>query len=78
MAESNYHRNVTVLADRRGWSVLEASDILGVSRNFLMGQIRQGLLRARRFGRRVIILREDLETYLASAAVVGTKNQDGD
>jgi excisionase family DNA binding protein len=38
--------------DRRAWSVHEVCERLGVSRNFLLGQIRCGLLRARRLGRR--------------------------
>lgn len=57
--------------DRRAWSVHEVCERLGVSRNFLLGQIRCGLLRARRLGRRVVILTEDLDQYLQNANEVG-------
>ncbi len=56
---------------RRAWSVHEVCERLGVSRNFLLGQIRLGSLRARRLGRRVVILAEDLDQYLKSAEEVG-------
>lgn len=62
-------------AERRARSITEACEELGVSRNFLMSQIRQGLLRARRFGRRVIILNEDFETYLDSAESVSAGHE---
>ena len=71
MKSNNSHNtNVMLLANRRGFSVSEACEVVGVSPNFLKGQIRQGLLRARRLGRRVIILSEDLEAYLATAELV--------
>jgi len=52
---------------RRAWSIAEVAAPLGVSRNFVLAQISQGLLRARRLGRRVVILAEDLDSYLANA-----------
>jgi excisionase family DNA binding protein len=58
--------------ERRAWSIAEVSERLGVSRNFLLGHIRGGLLRARRLGRRVVILSEDLDTYLNNAEEVCT------
>jgi excisionase family DNA binding protein len=69
--------NITYPKRCRGKSVTETSETLGVSRNFLMSQIRQGLLRARRFGRRVIILDEDFEAYLERAELfqAGTKDR---
>lgn len=59
--------------DRRAWSIAEVSQRLGVSRNFLLGHIRAGRLRARRLGRRVVILSEDLDTYLNNAEQVGAR-----
>jgi excisionase family DNA binding protein len=56
--------------ERRAWSVAETCQRLGVSRNFLFGQIRNGLLRARRLGRRIVILNEDLDAYLENAEPV--------
>jgi excisionase family DNA binding protein len=58
--------------ERRAWSIAEVSERLGVSRNFLLGHIRGGLLRARRLGRRIVILTEDLDAYLNNAEQVGT------
>lgn len=52
---------------RRAWSIPEICVTLNVSRGFVHGQIRQGLLRARKLGRRVVILNEDLEDYLTSS-----------
>ena len=76
MPNHGTHGNVTVLANRRSRSVSETSDILGVSPNFLKKQIREGLLRARRLGRRVVILNEDLEAYLARAELVQSVQSD--
>lgn len=53
--------------DRRAWSIAEVAARLGVSRNFVLAQVSRGALRARRLGRRVVILTEDLESYLAAA-----------
>jgi excisionase family DNA binding protein len=59
--------------DRRAWSIAEVAARLGVSRNFLLAQISRGALRARRLGRRVVILAEDLDSYLAGAQLVRGK-----
>ncbi len=59
--------NPTGVTGRRAWSVAEVCVQLGVSRNFLLGQIRQGQLRARRLSKRIVILTEDLDTYLHAA-----------
>lgn len=65
-------KNVTKVmsAARRAQSMGEVCAEIGVSRNFLLGQIRRGQLRARRLGRRVVILSEDLEAYLNNAEQV--------
>lgn len=58
--------------ERRAWSITEACIKVGVSRNFLLAQIRHGVLRARRLGRRIVILNEDLDAYLNDAEQVCT------
>ncbi len=58
--------------ERRAWSITEACMKVGVSRNFMLDQIRRGVLRARRLGRRIVILNEDLDAYLNNAEQVGT------
>lgn len=57
--------------ERKAWSIAEVCERLGVSRNFLLGQIRDGLLRARRLGRRIVIVNEDLDHYLDNARQAG-------
>jgi excisionase family DNA binding protein len=56
-------RNVTVQA----YSVRDVCVCLGVSKGFVVGQIKTGKLRARRLGRRVIVLADDLRRYLEQA-----------
>jgi excisionase family DNA binding protein len=67
--------NQGVGIDRRAWSIPEVCETLGVSRNFLLGQIRRGLLRARRLGRRVVVLTKDLDDYLETAQQVGRESE---
>jgi len=71
MVESGNSTKLTNVG-RRAWSLAEICERLGVSRNFLLGQIQGGALRARRLGRRVVVLNEDLEAYLIAAEVVGS------
>jgi excisionase family DNA binding protein len=49
-----------------GLSVEEASEIAGIGRSKLYEAMRDGLLQARKFGRRTIILRDDLERFLCA------------
>jgi excisionase family DNA binding protein len=49
-----------------GLSVEEASEIAGIGRSKLYEALRDGLLQARKFGRRTIILRDDLERFLSA------------
>jgi excisionase family DNA binding protein len=60
-------RTMVTSEERMAWSVAEVAARLGVSRNFVLGQISRGVLRARRLGRRVVILNEDLGIYLDNA-----------
>ena len=56
-------RSVTIQA----YSVRDICESLGVSKGFVVGQIKTGKLRARRLGRRVIVLADDLRRYLEQA-----------
>lgn len=60
MVSKELSTNVT----RRGHSIRDICLSLGVSKGFVIGQIKKGKLRARRLGRRTIVLDEDLRLYL--------------
>ena len=66
------------VTDRRAYSVLELSRLYPVSIGFLRGEIRRGALRVRRFGRRVLILKEDWDSYVERTEVgpVGPPHQE--
>jgi hypothetical protein len=53
--------------ERRAWSIPELCQAYPLSRGFWNKVIRNGRLRARRCGRRVIVLTEDLNDFLAKA-----------
>jgi excisionase family DNA binding protein len=50
--------------NRRAFSPKEVARDLGVHENSVRNHIASGRLPARRFGRRVLIMREDLEKFL--------------
>jgi hypothetical protein len=51
-------------SEKRAFSVADLSRQCDLSRGFLRLEIRRGALRARRFGRRVLVLKEDWDSYL--------------
>ncbi len=53
---------------RMAWSIAETSKSTGLSRGFLRKEIKKGALRARKLGRRVVILDGDLCRFLGSGA----------
>ena len=56
----------TPAIDRAAYSVPEALSKLGIGRDKLYKVIREGLLPARKLGRRTLILASDLEAFLQS------------
>ena len=56
---------------REGLSIVEASAVAGIGRTKLYQAIADGSLIARKYGKRRIILRDDLRTFLAGLPVVG-------
>ncbi len=54
---------------KRALSVIEVAAELGVSEQLVRLEIQREQLKASRFGRRVIIRREDLDAYLAARVV---------
>jgi excisionase family DNA binding protein len=57
------------VTDRQAFSVTELARLYPLSRGFIRGEIRRGGLRVRRFGRRVLVLKEDWDAYVRKAAV---------
>jgi hypothetical protein len=54
--------NVTI--QRIAWSLAEISEATGLSLGFLRNDVRRGALPVRKFGRRVLVLDQDLRAYL--------------
>lgn len=56
---------------REGLSIFEACRVAGIGRTKIYEAISDGRLKARKLGKRTIILNDDLRTFLASLPVVG-------
>ncbi len=56
--------SVTEMQDKLAYSVEEISEQTTLSKAFLRNEIRAGNLKIQRFGRRVLVLNEDLQAYL--------------
>lgn len=55
---------VSETKEKMAYSVDEISDQTTLSKAFLRNEIRAGNLKVNRFGRRVLILNDDLQAYL--------------
>lgn len=55
---------------RCAWSISEISLSTGLSAGFLRKQVKLGSLRARKLGRRVVVLEKDLRRFLQGSKVV--------
>lgn len=55
---------------REGLSVAEACRVAGIGRTKIYEAISNGSLKARKFGKRTLVLRADLQVFLASLPVV--------
>lgn len=54
--------------ERVAWSLQEIAKATGLSLGFLRNEVRRGALRVKRFGRRVLVLDEDLKDYLSEGS----------
>ena len=54
--------------ERVAWSLREIANATGLSLGFLRNEVRRGVLRVKRFGRRVLVLDEDLKVYLSEGS----------
>jgi hypothetical protein len=65
---------------RIAWSLAEISVLTGLSLGYLRNEQRSGRLAIKKFGRRVVVLDEDLRTYLTRGSEKGVSDklrQDG-
>ena len=62
-----------VTPQRVAWSLADISNSTGLSLGFLRNDVRRGALPVKKFGRRVLVLDEDLRLYLAN----GSKREEG-
>lgn len=53
------------------YSIEAACEAVGIGRSALYEELRSGALRARKFGRRTVILAEDLRAWLEALPVSG-------
>jgi len=53
--------------ERLAWGFSEIAKATGLSVNFLRNEEKRGRLKVRPFGRRRLVLTEDLQAYLASS-----------
>lgn len=52
------------LSEQAAYSVQQVSELTTLSKSFVRNEIRDGNLKGRRIGRRVLVLASDLENYL--------------
>jgi excisionase family DNA binding protein len=67
--------NPTTEFQREGLSVVEACAIAGIGRTKIYQAIAEGSLRARKYGKRRIILRDDLRKFLFELPTVAKVNR---
>ena len=58
------NRKNTKPVEKLGYSIEEISEMTTLSKAFLRQKIREGILKATHFGRRVIVLSDDLNLFL--------------
>jgi hypothetical protein len=55
-------------AEKFAWSLAEISDCTGLSVAYLRNEVRRGALPIKKFGRRILVLKKDLNAYLDSGS----------
>lgn len=60
--------NKSITKTRIAWSLADISEATGLSMGFLRNEVRRGALPIRKFGRRVLVLDEDLKIYLENGS----------
>lgn len=71
--------NISITAHKRiAWSLADISEQTGLSVNFLRYEVRRGNLPTRKFGRRVLVKSEDLQSYIDGGSVGGSSKANDD
>ena len=55
-------------ASRMAWGLADIAESTGLSLDFLRGEVRRNALPVKRFGRRILVLEDDLRRYLTSGS----------
>ncbi len=63
---------------RFAWSLTEIAKAMGVSIGHLRNEARRGALPVKKFGRRTLVLDEDLKNYLAHGSQTSTEPNDAE
>jgi excisionase family DNA binding protein len=71
--ERNQMTQSNVTNNKFAYSVEEISEQTTLSKAFLRNEIRAGHLKANRFGRRVLVLSENLQNYLKKGEIEDAK-----
>ena len=50
------------------WGLADIAESTGLSLDFLRGEVRRNALPVKRFGRRILVLEDDLRRYLTSGS----------
>lgn len=53
-----------VTTQRVAWSIAEIAEATGLSEGYLRNEVKRGALPVKKFGRRILVLEEDLKSYL--------------
>ena len=67
---------ISVTEQRIAWSLADISKQTGLSLGFLRNEVRAERLPIRKFGRRVLVLDEDLRAYVTRGSATTTKQAD--
>jgi excisionase family DNA binding protein len=66
--ENNQVIQESITLDKIGYAIEEISAQTSLSKAYLRQKIREGNLKATHFGRRVVVLRSDLEAFLKNGS----------
>jgi excisionase family DNA binding protein len=66
----------TATSSRVAWSIAEIAEQTGLSLGFLRNEVRAARLPVRKFGRRVLVLDDDLRRYLDEGSASGKGVED--